>query len=498
MVPRKNANDSTKVKKKRQVLSERNEDSENDDNDADFECDNSKLKVKKSTKKKVTKSSPKSRKVKIIDPENIPPSSTSGSPLISPITYVPRNLVDVLHQRSSGVKSAGWSQLHRAAVTPLVDQFQRYKVARLNTPFDSRTTAISWHTTQWNLAAAGSKWGDIVLWDTQFEKFRAVVKGRGPGGSIQTLKFDTVEPGRVFTASIDGYVARHDFVRGEEGKKVYLSTNDWEKWYTGLDVSFTGKMVVAGNNSGFVTLLSLEGEQIWQHRLHKAKCNFVQFSDRQPWLVVTSSIGSGGKGGSVKIWDIRNIGGPNSSLAELVHDKAVNSAMFSQLTGDKLLTTDQHSQIRVYQGPCWNLLRTISHPHRQFQHLTPIKATWHPLADLAVVGRYPDPNFPGYEEGEKRSIDLLCPESGKLLHRLHQPGLDKIISLSSFNPGGDRLLSGMGSSLVVWQPKYNVESEETDSNHKDCSLGGDGGLWPEFGKKKAREKKVKAKSKTVA
>lgn len=486
------------MKKKKQVLKERNNDSEseNDDKDPDLESDNSKLKVKKSTKKSGTKSAPKSRKAVIVNPENVPPSWTPGSS----ISHVPLNLVTVLHQRSSGVRSAGWLQLHRAAVAPLVDQFQRYKVARLTTPFESRSTAITWHPTQRNLAAAGSKWGDIVLWDTQEEKFRAVVKGRGPGGSIQTLKFDTVEPGRVFTASIDGYVARHDFVRGEEGKKVYLSTNDWEKWYTALDVSFTGGMVVAGSNSGYVTLLSMEGEQIWQHKLHKAKCKFVQFSDRQPWLVVTTSLGSGGKGGSVKIWDIRNISGTKSCLAELPHEKAVNSAMFSPLTGDKLLTTDQHSQLRVYQGPCWNLLRTIAHPHRQFQHLTPITANWHPLADLAVVGRYPDPNFPGYEEGEKRSIDLFCPESGKLLHRLHQPGLDKIISLSSFNSGGDRLLSGMGSSLVVWQPKYDVESEEMENDNKVCSVGIEGGLWPEFGKKKPKprgEKKVKVKSKNV-
>ena len=59
--------------------------------------------------------------------------------------------------------------------------------------------------------------------------------------------------------------------------------------------------MVAGNNKGMVTLLSLEGERIWELKLHKAKCNFVQFSERQPWLVVTTSIASAGRGGSVKV-----------------------------------------------------------------------------------------------------------------------------------------------------------------------------------------------------
>ena len=45
-------------------------------------------------------------------------------------------------------------------------------------------------------------------------------------------------------------------------------TNDWERWYVGMDVSFSGRMMVAGNNKGYVTLLSLEGEKIWDLKLH--------------------------------------------------------------------------------------------------------------------------------------------------------------------------------------------------------------------------------------
>ena len=102
----------------------------------------------------------------------------------------------------------------------------------------------------------------------------------------------------------------------------------------------------------------------------------IQFSPREPWLFATTSVDH-----AVKIWDIRNLtdaeeenqGRKDRFLQNLPHDKAVNSAYFSHVDGTRLLTTDQHSQIRVYRGPFWDLERILPHPHRQFQHLTPIK-----------------------------------------------------------------------------------------------------------------------------
>jgi hypothetical protein len=49
------------------------------------------------------------------------------------------------------------------------------------------------------------------------------------------------------------------------------------------------------------------------------------------------------------------------------------SAHFSRTNGCRLLTTDQNNQVRVYLAPEWHLEKTILHPHRFFQHITPIK-----------------------------------------------------------------------------------------------------------------------------
>ena len=104
---------------------------------------------------------------------------------------------------------------------------------------------------------------------------------------------------------------------------------------------------------GHVTLLSSRGEKMWRDKLHKNKVTNIQYSPREPWLFATTSTDN-----SVKIWDVRtltdgtdtNIPRKERCLQTLEHDRPVNSAYFSHVDGTRLLTTDQHSQLRVYKG----------------------------------------------------------------------------------------------------------------------------------------------------
>ena len=59
-----------------------------------------------------------------------------------------------------------------------------------------------------------------------------------------------------------------------------------------------------------------------------------------------------------------------------------------------------------------------------------LQAHWHPLQDLIVVGRYPDKNFPGYVDNERRTIDIFDADSGKLVHQLYDPGATGLVSVS--------------------------------------------------------------------
>ena len=230
--------------------------------------------------------------------------------------------------------------------------------------------------------------------------------------------------------------------------------------------------MVAGNNKGVVTLMTLEGEKIWDKKLHKAKCNFVQFSERQSWMMVTTGTEWGKD--SVKVWDIRNIKGKDSALAELHHDEEVHSAHFSLQSGDKLLTTD-HNELRIYQAPHFSLVRTIQHPSRHYS-LFPMEANWHPLADI-VIASCPEPKS---QEGERRTIDFFCPDSGELLHGLQLPGLSQTPSLSQFNCSGERMMSGVALSpgtVIFWEPRPGEEEwgevREGESSSQDTDTRGD-------------------------
>lgn len=71
----------------------------------------------------------------------------------------------------------------------------------------------------------------------------------------------------------------------------------------------------------------------------------------------------------------------NSFLNELRHGRVVNSAYFSPLSGNKILTTSQDNRLRVWDSIFGNLdspSREIVHSHDFNRHLTPFRAEWDP------------------------------------------------------------------------------------------------------------------------
>ena len=140
------------------------------------------------------------------------------------------NILQTLNSYSSGMVKT--HVYYESAVKPVIENVSGFKVSQLVTPFDRRVTSLAWHPHYPHLAVAGSKGGDIILWDSNSSKkdtassssqrslFKSMIEGRGPGGSIQSLKFDIHSPHKIYTASIDGTVTRHDF-NGLDNK-IYL------------------------------------------------------------------------------------------------------------------------------------------------------------------------------------------------------------------------------------------------------------------------------------
>ncbi|XP_042600019.1 DNA damage-binding protein 2 [Cyprinus carpio] len=341
------------------------------------------------------------------------------------------------------------AQLRQCLQEPFIRSLRAYKLHRTASPFDRRVTCLEWHPTHPTTVAVGSKGGDIILWDYDMLNKRTFIQGMGPGDAITGMKFNQFNTNQLFVSSIWGATTLRDFTGSVV--QVFAKTDSWDYWYCCVDVSVSRQMLVTGDSTGRLHLLGLDGHEIFKEKLHKAKVTHAEFNPRCDWLMATSSVDA-----TVKLWDLRNIKDKSSYITELLHEKPVNSAYFNPTDSTKLLTTDQRNQIRVYCSYDWSKpYQIIVHPHRQFQHLTPIKATWHSMYDLIVAGRYPDDQV---LVNDKRTIDIYDANSGGIVHQLRDPNAAGIISLNKFSPAGDVLASGMGYNILIWNREDKLNS----------------------------------------
>lgn len=358
-----------------------------------------------------------------------------------------RSIVRALHHHKLG--KGAWPSLQQCLQQSFLHSLASYRITHKAAPFDRRATSLAWHPTHPSTLAVGSKGGDIMLWNFGIKDKPTFIEGIGAGGSITGLKFNPLNTNQFFTSSMEGTTRLQDF----QGNtlQVLTSYNTCNFWFCCLDVSAESRMVVTGDNAGHVIQLNMDGRELWNLRMHKKKVTHVALNPCCDWLLATASVDQ-----TVKIWDLRQIKGNSSFLYSLPHKHPVNAAHFSP-DGAQLLTTDQKSEIRVYSASQWDCPPSlIPHPHRHFQHLTPIKAAWHPRYNLIVVGRYPDPNFKSCNPYELRTIDVFDGSSGKLMHQLYDPESSGIISLNEFNPMGDTLASVMGYHILIWSQEEAV------------------------------------------
>ncbi|CAL8294350.1 unnamed protein product [Boreogadus saida] len=359
----------------------------------------------------------------------------------------PRSILHYIYKSTLG--ESLHSQIRQCLQEPFVRSLESHSLHRTASPFNRRITVLEWHPTHPTTLAVGSKGGDIMLWNFDGLNKVTFIQGKGAGDFIGGMKFCPTDLSKVYTASGDGTLSLRSF---ERCTSTVLSTtqdcshdyHDVCYWYCCVDVSVSRQMLVTGDNVGQLSLLSLEGQKIFSDKLHKAKVTHAEFNPRCDWLMVTASVDH-----TVKLWDLRNIKDKKSFLHEMPHDRAVNSAYFNPSDCSKLLTTDQRDQIRVFCSSDWSRPQhVIQHPHRQFQHLTPIKATWHPVYDLIVVGRYPNDKVC---PGDVRSVDVYDANTAELVCQMQDPSVSGIIPVNKFNPRGDVIASGMGSNILVWK-----------------------------------------------
>ncbi|KAM9754448.1 DNA damage-binding protein 2 isoform 3-T3 [Menidia menidia] len=392
-------------------------------------------------------------------------ASKSGLPL-KPAGLQKRNgHMSILHYiYRSTLGQSLHTQMRQCLQEPFVRSLSSYHFHGSSSPFDRRITCVEWHPTHPTTLAAASKGGDIFLLDFEKPAKKSFIQGMGAGDSVTDMKFNQLNPTQLFTSSMGGTATLRDF--SGTTLTVFTSTDTLNFWYCCVDVSVSRQMLVTGDNTGQLLLLGLDGQKIFSDKLHKAKVTHAEFNPRCDWLLATASVDH-----TVKLWDLRNIKDKKSFLHDMPHDRAVNSAYFNPLDCSKLLTTDQHDQIRVYASADWSKPQhIIQHPHRQFQHLTPIKATWHPMYDLIVAGRYPDDRIC---TSDRRTIDIYDCNTAELVFQLYDSTASGIKSINKFSPMGNVIASGMGVTLLVWDQDESLLGD-LHKTPKETSAPADG------------------------
>ncbi|XP_007497473.2 DNA damage-binding protein 2 isoform X3 [Monodelphis domestica] len=290
----------------------------------------------------------------------------------------PHSIIWALCQRKLG--RAPRASFQQCLQQTFLHSLDSYRLFRTASPFDRRTTCLEWHPAHPSTLAVGSKGGDIILWDYEVLNKTYFIKGIGAGGSITGMKFNPLNTNQLFISSVEGTTTLKDFLGNTI--RVFTRTNTWDNWYTSVDVSAKSRVVVTGDSVGNVILLNMDGKEVWNLRLHKKKVTHVALNPHCDWLLATASVDQ-----TVKIWDLRQVRGKSCFVHWMPHERAVNAAYFSP-DGARLLTTDQHSEIRVYSASHWTSPQLlIPHPHRHFQHLTPIKTPILQVSLLMSLGR---------------------------------------------------------------------------------------------------------------
>ena len=318
---------------------------------------------------------------------------------------------------------------------------------------------------------AGSHGGDVYviqdIEDASSEDASCVARGitlrqgLGKGGSICDMKL-TQDESHLVLCSHDCTLSYFDL--DSQWELELHNTGDYDHWYTSVAISNALNCILAADNRGYVKAfdprLPCHLHHYSLHKSHKISCIDVHSSG---YVIATCS-----NDRTCRVFDLRRLNSEyiqnyREEVAVYLHEGVVSSGYFSPLVPYRLLTTSQSDEIRVYDtsvaGELLPPKYVIPHSHKFYQHITTIKASWHPLMrDVFAVGRYDRP----------RGFDLISlSKTGSnpvTVKNIGSREVETILCVNSFSPDGRYLASATANNIVLWASESRSVGSDLPTN----------------------------------
>lgn len=305
-----------------------------------------------------------------------------------------------------------------------------------------RVCALAIHPSEQRfLVAAGSTYGYIGIWDlsSRVNDVVAVGQFKPHCSSINCLHFSPANSAEILSVSSDGTI-RCGNVAAAVFDEVYVS-KDWNT--SSFDfLSEDGSTLLVGHWDGNVAIVdrrtqSNSGELNAHLGLNYLRMVSVHPLDRHYFATAAAQCAT--------IYDIRNL---KRSSAKAVahmnpHSRRVNSAYFSPVTGNSVVTTNMDDMIRVFDTssiipeiPC---VASITHNNNTGRWHTKFQAVWDPkMEDCFVVGSMVRP----------RQIDVFHSTGIKVHEFKHAEWLRSVCSINVMHPTKNVLVGGNSSGRL--------------------------------------------------
>ncbi|ELT91111.1 hypothetical protein CAPTEDRAFT_201356 [Capitella teleta] len=306
------------------------------------------------------------------------------------------------------------------------------------------------------LVAAGSKWGELGIWNADAEQIvnDSVCCFTPHSRPVNHLVFSALQPQQLFSCSYDGTLKCADLKVGEF-LDTYITPEDDDIRLNCFDLLSDSSLVVS-QSDGRVALVDPRVGTLAQSTssLHMKSIRGINIHPNDDNYFITASVDT-----TIGLWDRRKLSkGSNKPLQTLNHAKSVDSARFSP-NGRYILSCSIDDQVKVFDSS--NLSKITLHSSMRFvfapfllvlsyestdrhnnqtgRWLTNFKPSWHPVSeDIFVIGSMDRPRRIEIFDNKCRSQHkLLCADN-----------LNSVCSLNVFHPSRNVVIGGNSSGRV--------------------------------------------------